>query len=133
MPGTDPNPRPAQQLPAQLPVPYQQTSPVHPASVYVYGPRTNSSAVTSLVFGIISWFLCPFLGGLLAIIFGHVARSQIQRSGEGGGGIATAGLVLGYIHLVALALIFIFWVVLLGGLTALIGVIGHLPTPTPTP
>jgi len=45
MPGTDPNPRPAQQLPVQLPVPCQQTSPVYPASVYVYGPRTNSSAV----------------------------------------------------------------------------------------
>jgi len=101
--------------------------------MYVYGPRTNSSAVASLVFGIMSWFLCPLLGGVLAVIFGHVARGQILRTGEGGGGMATAGLVLGYIHLVAVALITIFWIVLLGGMTALIGVIGTLPAPTPTP
>ncbi len=69
---------------------------------------------------------------MLAIIFGPVARGQIRRSGEAGGGMAVAGLVLGYIHVVAAALILIFWVVLLGGLTALIGVIGTLPTPTPT-
>jgi hypothetical protein len=82
--------------------------------MYVYGPRTNSSAVASLVFGILSWLLCPFVGGVLAIIFGHVARGQIRRSGEAGGGLAIAGLVLGYIHLVATALILIFWLVLLG-------------------
>jgi hypothetical protein len=133
MPAAVPNPGPAQQLPAQLPVPYQQGSPSYPTSMYVYGPRTNSSAVASLVFGIMSWFLCPLLGGVLAVIFGHVARGQIRRTGEGGGGMATAGLVLGYIHLVAVALITVFWIVLLGGMTALIGVIGTLPAPTPTP
>jgi hypothetical protein len=130
MPGTDPDPRPAQQLPAQVPTAYQPASPLYPTSMYVYGPRTNSSAVAALVFGIISWFLCPFVGGVLAIILGHIARGQIRRSGEGGGGMATAGLVLGYIHVVAIVLIVIFWVVLLGGLTAFIG---HLPTPTPIP
>jgi hypothetical protein len=40
---------------------------------------------------------------------------------------------LGYIHLVAVALITIFWIVLLGGMTALIGVIGTFPAPTPAP
>jgi hypothetical protein len=135
--GTEPNPMLAHQPPAQLPALYQQTPQAYPGSVYVYGPRTNSYAVASLVFGIISWILCPCLGGLFAVFLGHVARSQIRQTGEGGGGLATAGLVLGYIHLAAFVLIFLFWIVVAGGLTALLGAIGiaigNLPTPTPTP
>ena len=33
----------------------------------------------------------------LGIVFGHVARRQIRRTGEQGSGLATAGLWLGYI------------------------------------
>lgn len=51
-------------------------------------PRTNTFAVLSLVFGL--------GGGLLGIVFGHVALSQIRAKGEGGRGAAIAGLVLGY-------------------------------------
>ncbi|HZK73457.1 MAG TPA: DUF4190 domain-containing protein [Clostridia bacterium] len=130
MPAADPSPGAAQ---AQLPVPYQQMSPAYPAAVYAYGPPTNSFAVASLAFGIISWLVCPFIGGVVAIILGHVARGQIRTSGEAGSGMAMAGLVLGYIHLVAVALLIFFWIVLLGGLAALIGIIGTLPVPTPSP
>jgi len=131
MPGTNPNPQALHEPTSQLPAPYQPAA--YPPSVYVYGPRSNSLAVASLIFGIISWFLCPFVGGLLAVILGHVAKSQIRRSGEGGGGLATAGLILGYIHLAAFALVAIFWILILGGGLAILSVIGTLPTPTPTP
>jgi len=106
---------------------------MYASPVPVYGPPTNTLAVVSLVSGIISWFLCPFVGGIVAVITGHIGRAQIKQSGESGAGMATAGMVLGYIHLVAIALITIFWVVLLGGLAALLAVIGTLPAPTPTP
>ena len=33
----------------------------------------------------------------LGVIFGHVALSQISKTGEGGRGLAIAGLVIGYI------------------------------------
>jgi hypothetical protein len=71
-----------------LPVPlippgYQQTAP--PADT----DRLNTFAVLSLVFGI--------LGGYLAIVFGFVAKSQIKRTGERGNGMATAGLILGFL------------------------------------
>lgn len=99
-------------------------------AVFVYGPKTNSSAVASLVFGILSWFLCPLIGGILAIIFGHVARGQIRRTGEGGGGLAIAGLILGYFHSVAFVLVLGFWLLVFGGLVA---VIGSLPAPAPSP
>jgi hypothetical protein len=36
----------------------------------------------------------------VAIVMGHVARAQIRRTGEHGGGFAIAGLVLGYVGLV---------------------------------
>jgi peptidyl-prolyl cis-trans isomerase B (cyclophilin B) len=55
-----------------------------------------------------------FFISLGAIITGHIALSQIKRTGEGGRGLAIAGLVLGYIGLVlglflfVLALIFPF-------------------------
>ena len=106
---------------------------MYASPVMVYRPPTNTLAVVSLVTGIISWFLCPFIGGIVAVITGHVAHGQIKQSGESGAGMATAGMVLGYIHLAAVALITIFWIFVFGGLAALMGVIATFPTPTPTP
>jgi Domain of unknown function (DUF1707)/Domain of unknown function (DUF4190) len=60
--------------------------------------RTNGLAVASLVCGLAQ----PFMFGLTtipAVILGHMAQSQIRRSGEDGKGLATAGLVLGWIGL----------------------------------
>lgn len=105
-------------------VSYQQpqSSAQFASPVVIYRSPTNSLAVASLVFGIVSWFFCPLLGGILAVVFGHMAHSQVKRSGEGGGGMATAGLVLGYIHIAAAALFALFWLFVLGGLAALLGV-----------
>jgi hypothetical protein len=55
------------------------------------GAQTNIIAVLALVFGI--------GGGLLGIILGHYARAQIRRTGDAGWGLATAGMVLGYVGL----------------------------------
>jgi uncharacterized transporter YbjL len=71
-------------------------------------PRpTNTLAIVSLVAGIAGYVLPhPFIAGLVAIVTGHMARGQIRRTGERGGGLALAGLLLGYIHF-ALSLILI--------------------------
>jgi DUF1707 SHOCT-like domain/Domain of unknown function (DUF4190) len=63
-------------------------------------PKTNGFAVGALICGII-----PFMGGIPAVILGHVARSQIQRTGERGDGQAIAGLILGYLWISLWALI----------------------------
>lgn len=55
--------------------------------------RTNTMAILALVFGL--------MGGWLGILFGHIALSQIKRTGERGEGMANAGLILGYLALVA--------------------------------
>lgn len=76
------------------------------AQVNAGGPQpTSGKAVTSLVFGILG-LLCflPFIGPIIAIILGHISRSEIKRSqGElGGEGLAIGGLVTGYAGLVML-------------------------------
>jgi hypothetical protein len=95
-------PPPPPQAPAYAPPPASQGiySPIP------YTPPTNGMAVASLVSGLtwMGWF-----GSFLAVIFGHVALSQIKKSGghEGGTGLAIAGLVFGYLGIAFLALIVI--------------------------
>jgi hypothetical protein len=62
---------------------------------------TNTLAVVSLVFGIASWCVFPMLGAIVAIVCGHMARSEIRRAANPmeGDGFAIAGLVLGYAQL----------------------------------
>lgn len=65
----------------------------------VFAPRvpvstTNGLAIASLVLGIL-WVY--WIGSVLALIFGLVARKQIKERGQDGQGMATAGIVLGAI------------------------------------
>lgn len=58
-------------------------------------------AITSLVAGILGWTVVPTIGAIVAIITGHLAKSEIRKSNGslGGDGMAQAGLILGYAHL----------------------------------
>jgi hypothetical protein len=87
---------------------YPSQGPVVPLAT----ARTSGMAIASLVLGLV--WICG-LGSLLAVIFGHVALSEIER-GRGqvlGRGMAIAGLILGYLGLLLLLL------ELLGGFAAL--------------
>jgi hypothetical protein len=53
----------------------------------------------------IGQLLCGFPAGIAAVILGHKARRQIRATGEQGDGLARAGLILGYIGAVGLALL----------------------------
>jgi hypothetical protein len=59
-------------------------------------------AVASLVLGII-WIY--WVGSILALIFGYIARAQIRQRGEQGDGMAVAGIVLGWIGVGVLVVI----------------------------
>ena len=74
----------------------QQYTPPPPA-----GPPTSSMAIISLIGGIAGWTILPFLGSIAAIICGHIAKSEIKKSAGaiGGNGMATAGLILGYVSI----------------------------------
>jgi uncharacterized membrane protein len=82
------------------PAPVPSWPPVAAAS------RTNPLAVASLVCGLAQ----PFTGGLTmipAVVLGHVAHSQIRRTGERGGALATVGLVLGWIGISVVVLVIV--------------------------
>jgi hypothetical protein len=65
---------------------------------FVRAAPTNGLAIASLAFGVL-WMW--WIGSVLAVVFGHLALNQIQRSPhrQGGRGIALTGLALGYLGL----------------------------------
>jgi hypothetical protein len=70
--------------PAYQPQPYGGGYPGYPQQ-----RRTNVMAIVALALAI---FVPP-----ASIVLGHIARKQIRTSGEEGAGLATAGLVIGYV------------------------------------
>ena len=71
-------------------------------------------AIVSLITGALSVFghiVLPGIGGgslaLIAIVTGFIARGEIKRTGEQGMWMATLGILLGILHLVVIALVFI--------------------------
>jgi hypothetical protein len=66
---------------------------------------TSTLSLASLMMGILGWIFLPVVGGIIAIITGHLAKKEIRQSEGllGGDGLATAGLVLGYANLVLIS------------------------------
>jgi hypothetical protein len=100
--------------PTQSPVDYGVPQPA---------PRTNGLAIAATVLGIVgvlsSWLLLP---SILALVFGLVSHSQIQRSGgiQGGRGLAITGIVLGAVGLLV-GLIWLLVFISFGGVRLLPG------------
>ena len=85
------------QVPPQggYPQPYgQQYGQPYGGHPYAPPQRTNGMAIASMVLGIL-WLY--WIGSILALVFGYVAKKQIRERGETGGGMATAGIVLGWV------------------------------------
>ena len=80
--------------------------------------RQNSAlAVISLVAGILGWTLLPFLGSLVAIVTGHMARKEIhQNPALEGDTMAIIGLVLGWVAVIGTVLAILAFLLLFGGL-----------------
>ena len=85
-----------------------------PLPAFPQAEEKSGRAVASLVMGICSIVLClgPMVG-IPAVIFGHLAQSDIKKSRGrlGGSGLATTGLVLGYFSFL--------WVFVIGLLAAI--------------
>jgi hypothetical protein len=78
-------------------------------------PPTNTLAIVSIIAGVLSWFVFPVIGAIVAVVTGHMAKNEIRQhpSQFSGDGLATAGLILGYLHLVLVVLGFCLVAVLL--------------------
>lgn len=72
-------------------------------------PKQNSGlAIASLVLGIVGLLCCGIITGIPAVICGFVARGKIRKdSSLSGEGLATAGLVLGFLSLITTAIFFV--------------------------
>ena len=71
-------------------------------------PGSNGMAVASLVLGILGLFFFWLIGipPILALVFGYQSKRQIEASNgaQGGSGLATAGIVTGWIGIAFLVL-----------------------------
>jgi hypothetical protein len=68
-------------------------------------------AIAAMILGIVGLFPGVFLGlllgipSLLAVIFGHIAKSKCQRDPDlKGSGMAVTGIILGYVALAILSI-----------------------------
>ena len=88
---------------------YQPAYPPPPQYFQQYPPyavprTTNGLAIASMVLGIL-WLY--WVGSILALIFGYVARSQIRERNQAGDGMAIAGIVLGWIGVGIVLFVFV--------------------------
>ena len=59
---------------------------------------TNGMAIASLVCSLLGW-LCV-IGPILGLVFGFIALNQIKQTGQGGRGMALAGIIIGVLVIV---------------------------------
>jgi hypothetical protein len=117
----EPPPPPAVPPPDASPPPVPPEPWSQPAAPPWTAQRsTNSLSIISLVFGCAQFLVCPVIGAIVAVVTGHISRGQIKRTNEQGAGMATAGLVLGYIGIAFTVL------VLVGGLVFVVGFSGEV-------
>jgi hypothetical protein len=94
--------------PAYGPPPYGP--PSYGPSGYAPGWRpTNTMAILALVF--------IFVFAPAALVFGLVARSQIRRTGEGGDGMALAGIIVGGIAVTVTVVVIVLWFIALASIS----------------
>lgn len=115
-----PAPQPYAQQPYAQPVAPQAYAQAYPQQGYAgtVAPANNTLALVSMISGIAAFVVVPFIGSIVAIITGHMAKKQIAQTGEGGSGMATAGLILGYVGIAFVVLAVIIWIVAFGALAA---------------
>ncbi len=64
-----------------------------------YSPPNSSMAIVSLIAGICGLTIFPFIGSIVAVITGAMAKKEIlnSRGALSGEGLAKAGIILGWI------------------------------------
>lgn len=80
-----------------------------------YSQKTNGSAIASLILSLGGLMVCPIVLSVAAIYLGGKSKNEIRVSmgRQTGEGLATAGVVIGWIGL-AMGLILIFAITMLG-------------------
>ena len=65
-------------------------------------PQASGKATAALILGVLGIVFCPIVFSILALVFGHQGRNEIDGAGGqiSGRGLASAGIILGWIGLV---------------------------------
>lgn len=83
------NPPPNGDSNANLPPAPQYADAQYPGQPQQPPQKTNTLAIIALI--------SSFFISVLGIVLGHIALSQIKKTGEGGRGLALAGTIIGYV------------------------------------
>jgi len=82
------------------------------------GQQDNGSGTIALVTGILSFFVCPIILSIVAIVFGRKGMAAAAAGTADNGGQAKAGYIMGIISLILGIIVIIFYVVVIAGLIA---------------
>ncbi len=108
---------PAGAMPMPMPTPW-------PVPAYQPPMSTNSLARASMLLGVAEFFSMG-LTAIPAVICGHVAKREMRLTGQRGEGLATAGLVLGYMAIIFWGIIIVLSI--LGAAITMSGGVGPGP------
>jgi hypothetical protein len=106
----------------------QQNPPQTP--IYTLPPAalpTSGLAIASLVTGILGFVLAPLICSIIAIVTGYSARKETRAvpPTASGDGMATAGIIMGYIQLGLVVVAVCCLVAYLVGMFGLLGLGAH--------
>ncbi len=78
-------------------------------------PKTSSNAVIALVLAIASFFICPVVPAIVALVMASTAQREISVSGGWvtGGGLVTAARWIAWINIAIGVLVVIFFAIAL--------------------
>jgi hypothetical protein len=99
--------------------PYGDQQPVwqgQPPPQFQSSPPTDGLAIASLILSISSFIVLPLIGSIAGVVCGHMARGRHRRATHGGesGGLALAGVIIGWIGIAFYVGIVALFVVALG-------------------
>jgi hypothetical protein len=82
------------------------------------GQQDNGSGTIALVTGILSFFVCPIILSIVAIVFGKKGMAAAAAGTADNGGQAKAGYIMGIISLILGIIVIVLYVVVIAGIIA---------------
>lgn len=79
--------------------------------------ETSTWAIVSLIGGIVSFIFAPFIGAVVGVIAGYIAKKEIRESNGrlSGEGLATGGLIISWVNIALSFVACVFTVLVLAG------------------
>ena len=101
--------------PPPPPPPGSSTPPPPPTMGGSNTGSASTNSIIALVAGILSWFVCPFILGIVAWIMGKGEINKIDRgeSAEAGRTMAKIGMWLGIVNVIVCVLVGLLYLVII--------------------